>query len=269
MSAVIEHESNAVAVRNPLDLDVKAFQSGLDRRKANRAMMMDWIREALVKGTDFDAIHVVSKDKCQAGRNCKNKYHFSKPSLFKPGAEKICGMLGLKATWPTLADYEAKALEGATISQILLRCEIQDAAGNLVAQGVGARTVKQDYGDLNKALKMAKKSGFIDAVLSCAGLSELFTLDVEDMPKESFNAAPPPPQAAPASAPTAPPRNPTTHCTYGKNDGVAWADMKDGNLMWYAGLGENGKARPDTDALAAWNTRQDDLAGLNDQDSRA
>jgi hypothetical protein len=36
-------------------------------------------------------------------------------------------------------------------------------------------------GDANKAIKMAQKSAQIDAVLRCAGLSEVFTQDLEDL----------------------------------------------------------------------------------------
>jgi hypothetical protein len=64
---------------------------------------------------------------------------------------------------------------------VIIRCEIRDAAGHVVADGVGARPLKQDYGDINKALKMAEKSAHIDATLRMAGLSEVFTQDLEDM----------------------------------------------------------------------------------------
>lgn len=171
----------AVISANPLDLPAAVFQEGLDRRKANRAALMDWIRSALVDGSDFGKIHVVSRSKCQAGKDCKNPGHFSKASLFKPGAEKICGMLGVTVRYPTLADYEKAALTGAQLSQIIIRCEIVDASGRMVADGIGARVISQDYGDINKSLKMAEKSAHIDATLRMAGLSEVFTQDIEDM----------------------------------------------------------------------------------------
>jgi hypothetical protein len=41
--------------------------------------------------------------------------------------------------------------------------------------------LSQDDGDINKALKMAIKSAHIDATLRMAGLSEVFTQDIEDM----------------------------------------------------------------------------------------
>ncbi len=171
----------AVISANPLDLPAAIFQEGLDRRRTNRAALMSWVRDALVDGIDFGKIHVVSRSKCQAGKDCKNPGHFSKASLFKPGAEKICGMLGVTVRYPTLADYEKAALTGAQLSQIIIRCEIVDGSGRVVADGVGARLLSQDFGDINKSLKMAEKSAHIDATLRMAGLSEIFTQDIEDM----------------------------------------------------------------------------------------
>ena len=177
----VNAENLPVISANPLDLPAAIFQEGLDRRKTNRAALMAWIRDALVDGSDYGKIHVVSRSKCQAGKDCKNPGHYSKSSLFKPGAEKICGMLGVTVRYPTLQDYEKAALTGAQLSQIIIRCEIVDASGRVVADGVGARIIAQDNGDINKALKMAEKSAHIDATLRMAGLSEVFTQDIEDM----------------------------------------------------------------------------------------
>ena len=192
---VIEHEENELSQKgavvqgaalqpvaaSPLDLPAEQFRAGLDRRRENRAALMEWVRSALVEGSDFGRIHVVSKSKCPHGNRCTNPNHWSKPSLFKPGAEKICGMLGVTVHYPTLNEYEKAALNGVQLHHIIIRCEIMDASGRVVADGVGARSLKQDYGDINKALKMAEKSAHIDATLRMAGLSEVFTQDVEDM----------------------------------------------------------------------------------------
>ena len=90
-------------------------------------------------------------------------------------------MLGVTVHYPTLKDYEKAALTGVTLNQIIIRCEIIDVSGRVVADGVGARLLSQDNGDINKALKMAEKSAHIDATLRMAGLSEVFTQDIEDM----------------------------------------------------------------------------------------
>lgn len=186
-SAVVEAVSTEVPVlaRSPLDLPIAQFRSDLDRRASNRAALIQWVREGMVDGIDFGRIHAVGKNRCNLaaqGRaaECQNPAHWSKASLFKPGAEKICGMLGLTVHFPTLSDYETAAISGVDLTQIIMRCEIRDSAGSVVADGVGARNIKQDFGDINKSLKMAEKSAHIDATLRLAGLSEVFTQDIEE-----------------------------------------------------------------------------------------
>ncbi|MGX2040402.1 hypothetical protein ACWJKU_09765 [Methylocaldum sp. MU1018] len=171
---------------SPLDLPNDVFEAGLERRKHNRAAILNWIREALVEGTDYGRIHLFNREKCAfakrgEARLCPINSHWSKPSLFKPGAEKICGMLGVTVHYPNLTAYEQAALSGQRLGTIILRCELRDSQERTVAEGIGARSVQQDYGDLNKALKMAGKSAHIDATLRMAGLSEVFTQDLEDM----------------------------------------------------------------------------------------
>ena len=178
--------SSAISV-SPLDLPTEFFSAGLDRRKRNRALLMEWLRTALVEGVDFGRIHIAGKDRCQLVRmgrvhECKDPGHWSKPALFKAGAEKITGMLGMTVHYPTLPAYEDAFLAQADIRTIMLRCELRDAHGHVVAQGAGARQISQDYGDLNKSLKMVAKSAHIDATLRLAGLSEVFTQDLEDRP---------------------------------------------------------------------------------------
>lgn len=167
---------------NPFDQDNAGFNESLTRRKANRASLTAWLQESLVEGVDFGRIHTAGKSKCQfasQGRSadCTDPAHWSKPVMFKPGAEKVCGMLGVTVHFPNMAAYEQAAISGGKILNIILRCELRNAQGAVVAEGVGARSVEKDYYDLNKALKMAEKSAHIDATLRMGGLSELFTQD--------------------------------------------------------------------------------------------
>jgi hypothetical protein len=182
MPVAVPHTAITVS---PLDLPAEHFSAGLERRKQNRHLLMEWLRTALVDGVDFGRIHVVSKERCQFAKqgrlkDCTDPYHWSKPSLFKPGAEKISGMLGVTVHFPSLPDYEKAVISQTEIKMILMRCELRDAQGRVVAEGVGARSLSQDYGDLNKSLKMVEKSAHIDATLRLAGLSEVFTQDIED-----------------------------------------------------------------------------------------
>jgi hypothetical protein len=198
---------------SPLDLPAEVFRAGLDRRKANRAALLEWIRSALVEGVDYGRIHTLGKNKCPLaaqGRasECLDPKHWSRPSLFKPGAEKICGMLGVTVAYPALSEYEQAALRGAEIKCVLLRCVLLDAQGRAIADGMGARLLDQDYGDLNKALKMAAKSAHIDAALRMAGLSEVFTQDIEDMrgpEREASQAVPPSVPIVPSAVSPTPP----------------------------------------------------------------
>jgi len=162
-----ETQEIQLASVNPLDIPNNVFQSNLDRRKQNRHILIEWIRSAMLEGVDYGSIMIKGKP--------------SKPSLFKPGAEKICGMLGLIPVFPNLEQYEGMALAGREVKLVILKCELHNQ-GQVVAHGIGARIVDhQDRGDVNKSLKMAAKSSTIDATLRCAGLSEIFTQDIEDM----------------------------------------------------------------------------------------
>lgn len=138
----------------------------------------------------------------------------NKPTLLKPGGEKICMLFGLNPEYEFLQvteDYD-KEFFSYNIKCTLKRNEYP------VAQGVGSCNSKEKkyryvnvdnlpenyvgyqekitdkYGRekykinnvdicslVNTILKMAKKRAFIDAVLQVASLSEVFTQDLEDM----------------------------------------------------------------------------------------
>ena len=185
----------SVMPQSPLDLPVEIFTQALDRREVNRKALLKWIERNLQHGVDYGQIHVVGKDKCEYAKkgrqqDCPNKYHWSKPSLWKPGAEKICGMMGIIPRFPNLDEYEKAVLQGRDIKVIILKCELHTPSGFIAAEGSGASRVNQAKGDINKSLKMAEKSAHIDATLWIAGLSEIFTQDLEDMLKDKQDIQP-------------------------------------------------------------------------------
>jgi len=185
----------SVLPQSPLDLPVEMFTQALDRREVNRKALLKWIERNLQHGVDYGQIHVLGKDKCEYAKkgrqqDCPNKYHWSKPSLWKPGAEKICGMMGIIPRFPNLDEYEKAVLQGRDIKVIILKCELHTPSGFIAAEGSGARRVDQDKGDINKSLKMAEKSAHIDATLRIVGLSEIFTQDLEDMLKDKQDIQP-------------------------------------------------------------------------------
>lgn len=110
----------------------------------------------------------------------------SKPTLLKPGAEKILMMMGVSSEYELIEkvqDYE-RGFFAYTVCCILKR------NGEIITQGLGHcntrekryQSEKQDPFTLaNTCLKMAKKRSQIDATLTIASLSEVFTQDIEDM----------------------------------------------------------------------------------------
>lgn len=182
----------------PLDLNPVEFRLGLERRAQNRKLLVDTIHRELTPGVDFGSVPIRGRP--------------SKPSLRKPGAEKICGICGVTARFPSLREYERQSLEGKRSDIVIIRCELTNPDGNVIGEGGGARLLAQDYDDPNKSLKMALKSAQIDATIRTFGLSEHFTQDIEDMSPERVaeeeaadrNA----PMAAPAPSAQQPSREP-------------------------------------------------------------
>lgn len=138
----------------------------------------------------------------------------NKPTLLKPGGEKICMLFGLNPEYDFLQTTEEYDKEFFSYN---IKCTLY-RNGQAVAQGVGSCNSKEKkykfinvdeipngymgyqeefidkYGKtkykinnpdicslVNTILKMAKKRAFVDAVLQVASLSEVFTQDLEDM----------------------------------------------------------------------------------------
>ena len=159
--------------------------------------MQNVVQKTLKKGHDFGEVPGTSK-----------------PTLLKPGGEKICMLFGLNPEYEFLQTTEDYDKEFFSYN---IRCTLFRNR-QPVAQGVGSCNSKEkkyrfvnvdtipetyigqseEYTDkygrvrykinnpdicslVNTILKMAKKRAFIDAVLQVASLSEVFTQDIEDM----------------------------------------------------------------------------------------
>ena len=106
-----------------------------------------------------------------------------KPSLLKPGAEKIVMMMGLSSRYEIMdkvEDYD-KGFFSYNV-----RCTLS-RNGYDICEGVGncnSRESKYDKADpysiANTILKMGKKRAYVDAALSVASLSDIFTQDIDD-----------------------------------------------------------------------------------------
>ena len=138
-----------------------------------------------------------------------------KPTLLKPGAEKLCEIYGF-SKWVEILhqteDYD-RPLFAYTVKVRL----VSKIAGFTEAEGVGAansrekKFVKQDpFTIQNTLLKMAKKRALVDAVLSATRSSGLFTQDMEDLelPQPITAPKPQPPACLPPAAPPTKPVEP-------------------------------------------------------------
>ena len=116
----------------------------------------------------------------------------SKPTLLKPGAEKILMMMGLRSEFE-IVDSTRDFEKG--FFQYQVRCKLYKG-DVLVTEGLGScntkerKYIKQDPYTLdNTVLKMAKKRALVDATLLVASLSDIFTQDLEDMDLEGQQAS--------------------------------------------------------------------------------
>ena len=142
---------------------------------AQRQVVKEFLSRELREGIDFYTLQIRGKA--------------SKPSLSKAGAEKFLGLMQLQASFaPDLGTWE---MLGKPTDQIMYVCQLRTRSGEIVGEGRGARSLKQDGGDINKALKMSEKSALIDAVLRTGALSDAFTQDAEDLQEEPAKAATP------------------------------------------------------------------------------
>lgn len=137
---------------------LKQFKAGVDDLLSKRDYFIAQVFPKLVLNQDYFII----KDK---------------KSLAKGGAEKLASIYLFRAEF--FKDDEMLAMIGETKGLIALKCLLYKN-GEVVGEGRGADTVARNQGDPNKAIKMAQKRAYVDAVIRTTGLSDIFTQDLED-----------------------------------------------------------------------------------------
>lgn len=107
-----------------------------------------------------------------------------KPTLLKPGAEKILMLLGLRSEFEIV--NETRDFERGFF-QYQIKCKLYKG-DMIITEGMGACNTKESkyknsdgFSVDNTVLKMAKKRAMVDAALLVGSLSDLFTQDLEDM----------------------------------------------------------------------------------------
>jgi hypothetical protein len=173
MKEAIEGELVATAPKDIMPRSVsvtpKQLRKQMERDEETRKIIDEYIKNNMVEGKDYGSITIQGKQ--------------SKPSLFKPGAEKFCGLFKIRAAFKK--DLETVGMLGDKPGIIAYICELVDSRGQVIGEGRGSSSVDpngKDF-DVNKAVKIAEKRAQIDAVLRAGGLSDFFTQDMEDYPK--------------------------------------------------------------------------------------
>lgn len=166
--AIVVRKSNEVSETKPLDI-VPSFAIGFEEAKQRVVMLQEFVKSMMVQGQDYGLI---------PGCN--------KPSLFKPGAEKLCDIFGFSKQVEIMNRVE-------NWDKPFLHYEVKvtltnKRTGLLEAEGIGScNSMERKYANqntftiCNTLIKMAKKRALVDAVLSATRSSGIFTQDIEDL----------------------------------------------------------------------------------------
>jgi hypothetical protein len=177
--AVLDAPTPVPALR-PRTPQVDDLEAALQVWTTERAVVQRFLKQELKANIDYYTLRIGGKE--------------SKPSLSKAGAEKVLGWLKIQASFtPDTGTWE---MLGKPQDLLCYVCTLRTRSGEIVGEGRGARSLKKDGGDINKAIKMAEKSSMVSAVLRTGALSDVFTQDLEDMqePEPARTAATAKPQ---------------------------------------------------------------------------
>jgi SWIM zinc finger len=184
-TAVLEPPVPPAAVTTPAtsSLDARALLESMAAWKEQRQLLARYIKEQLTDGVDYYTLRIKGRD--------------TKPTLSKAGSEKFLAIFKLTATFQQ--DQATWTMLGSKEGVLCYTCTLLTREGQVVGEGRGARTLAQDQGDINKAVKMAQKSAQIDAILRTGCLSDVFTQDINE-PDETPTAPVKPNPLHPAAA---------------------------------------------------------------------
>lgn len=177
-----EKSENQIVIFSP-----SSIASNVEAETARRQVLENYIAKNLKKDVDYGVI-----PGSRSGKKC----------LLKPGAEKFCSLLQLRAEFHP--DLESLSMLGEEKGVVAYLCRlIHIASGHRVSEGRGACSLAERQGNYNTTVKIAEKRAQIDAVLRL-GLSDSFTQDLEDVPPAVMGVASSSPSIRPPIGLTSP-----------------------------------------------------------------
>jgi len=144
-------------------LDARTLEQSMQAWSAQRQVVKRFLQQELVEGTDYYTLRIKGRE--------------TKPALSKAGSEKFMALFQLHASFSQ--DTATWTMLGEPKGTLCYVCQLYTRSGEMVGEGRGARTIQQDSGDINKAVKMGQKSACVDAILRTGALSDVFTQDFE------------------------------------------------------------------------------------------
>ena len=167
MNAIVK--INQAPVLTTQDLQVR-----IKEETEQRKLITEFITQHMKAGVDFGTITIKTRD----GRELE-----SKPSLFKPGSEKFCSLFHFRPSFER--DDDTWEMSGKVSGLFCYKCDLVSNNGVIVGEGRGSASIGEKQGwTANNAIKIAEKRAQIDAVLRTGGLSDFFSQDLEDLPRE-------------------------------------------------------------------------------------
>lgn len=160
---------------SPIVGDARAMLEAIAVGSEARDVLVKYIDDKFTEGIDYGPADERNK----------------KPTLLKPGAEKVCRLFNTRPVW--IKDVDTYEMLGSPSGTVCYICQIVDSrTGEVIGEGRGAGTVGDKSRDTNKTIKNAEKCALVDAALWTFCLSEKFTQDILDKQRrESEDGSPP------------------------------------------------------------------------------
>ena len=143
------------------------YQNAINQATNHYQIMLDFVKAAMLKDIDYGIIPGTTK-----------------PTLLKPGAEKLCKLFQLRPHFELI--HSVVEFEGNGLFHYHYKCSLI-RAGEIVGTGEGNCNSREKkylsqsaFNVANTICKMAQKRALVAAVLVCCGGSKFFTQDMED-----------------------------------------------------------------------------------------
>lgn len=203
LKAMLENKMKAIVPTQGASLKIERAERSIPKNLMYDAESTDLSAEKISEDNQYQPVRVLKGLTVEEAKNIDDEMnrfidavlvpnidygiipHCNKPTLLKPGAEKIMNYLSLIAR--TVVENRVEDYENGFFSYEV-KVSLLDYNGIIRGEGIGITNSKENkyakqngYSVQNVVLKMAKKRALVDAVLNVGSLSARFTQDIEDM----------------------------------------------------------------------------------------